>query len=70
VLEDPGRLLDDGPMILGARVEHRVDLTLADDDVLVTPDPTVGEQLLDVEEAAGHPVDLVVTRPVPVETGG
>ena len=48
------------PALLGAGVEHGVDLALADDHVLLAPDPGVGEQLLDVEEAARHVVDRVL----------
>ena len=60
VLEDAGGLLDDRPAILGAGVEHGVDLALADDDVLLAADPGVGQQLLDVEQAARHAVDGVL----------
>ena len=59
-LEDPGGFLDDGAPVLGTRVEHRVELTLADDDVLLATDAGVGEQLLDVEQAARRAVDLVL----------
>ena len=59
-LQDPGRLLDDGPAVLGPGVEHRVELALPDDDVLLTADAGVGEQLLDVEQAARRAVDLVL----------
>ncbi len=40
-LEDPGGLLDDAPAVLGAGVEHRVDLALADDHVLLAADAGV-----------------------------
>src|SRR5215217_2186730 len=60
VLEDPGRLFDDRPALLGAGVEHRVDLTLADDHVLLAADTGVGQQILDVEQAARHLVDGVL----------
>ena len=40
--------------VLGAGVEHGVDLALADDDVLLAADAGVGEQLLDVEQPARH----------------
>ena len=60
VLEDAGRLLDDGPAVLGPGVEHGVQLALADDHVLLAPDAGVREQLLDVEQAAGRPVDGVL----------
>ena len=59
-LQDPGRFLDDGAAILGTRVEHRVELALADDHVLLAPDARVGEQLLDVEQPAGCAVDHVL----------
>ena len=52
VLEDARGLLDDRPTILGPRVEHGVELSLTDDDVLLAPDTGVGEQVLDVEQAA------------------
>ena len=60
VLEHAGRLLDDGPAVLGPGVEHGVQLALADDHVLLAPDPRVGEQLLDVEQPAGRAVDGVL----------
>ena len=52
VLQDAGGLLDDRPAVLGAGVEHGVDLALADDHVLLAADAGVGEQLLDVEQPA------------------
>ena len=57
VLEDAGRLLDDQAPVLGAGVEHRVDLALAHDHVLLATHAAVGEQLLQVEQAARHAVD-------------
>ena len=51
-LQDAGRFLDDRPPVLRARVQHRVELALADDHVLLAADTGVGEQLLDVEQAA------------------
>jgi hypothetical protein len=68
VLEDPGRLLDHCPMLVGGGVEDRRDLTLPDDHVLMTPHTRVAQQLLDVEQAASDSVDLVVARAVAVET--
>ncbi len=59
-LQDPGRLLDDRPAVLGAGVEHGVELALADDHVLLAADAGVGEQLLDVEQAARGAVDHVL----------
>ena len=60
VLEDAGRLLDDRPPVLGAGVEHRVDLALADDHVLLATDAGVAQQLLHVEQPARHAVDRVL----------
>ncbi len=59
-LQDAGRFFDDGPAVLGPRVEHRVELALPDDDVLLATDAGVGEQLLDVEQPARRAVDLVL----------
>ncbi len=71
-LEDPGRLLDDRPAILGAGVEYRIELALPDDHVLLAADASVGEKVLDVEQPArlraehpGHRVDDVrLPRPI------
>ncbi len=59
-LEDAGGLLDDRPAVLGPRVQHRVELALADDHVLLAADAGVGEQVLDVEQPAGHAVHQVL----------
>ena len=69
-LQDPGRFLDDRPPFLGPRVEHRVELTLPDDDVLLATDARVGEQLLDVEQAARRAVDHVLRVTGPEERPG
>ena len=47
--QDPGRLLDDRAPVLGSRVQHRIELALPDDHVLLPADAGVGEQFLDVE---------------------
>ena len=60
VLQDPGGLLDDEAAVFGAGVEHRVDLALAHDHVLLAAHAGVGEQVLDVEQAARHAVDGVL----------
>ncbi len=59
-LEDAGRLFDDRPAILRARIQHGVELTLADDHVLLTADAGVGEEILDVEQPAGNTVHHVL----------
>ncbi len=60
VFEDTGRLLDEGAAVLGLGVQDRVELALTDDDVHFTPDSRIGQQLLDVEQAARVAVDLVL----------
>jgi hypothetical protein len=60
VAQHTGCFLDDRAAILGAGVEHRVDLSLADDHVLLTADAGIGEQLLHVEEATADTVDRVL----------
>jgi hypothetical protein len=59
-LEDPGGFLDDRPPVGRRRVEHGVELALADDHVLLAADAGVGQQLLHVEQAARHTVELVL----------
>ena len=63
-LEDARCFLDDATAILRASVQNGIDLTLADDDMLLTPDPGIREQVLHVEQAARHAVDgvLALTR--------
>ncbi len=70
VLEDPRRLLDDDSSVLGAGVEHLVDLTLGHDDVLLASDAGVTEQLLHVQQAARHPVEGVLRIAAAVEGAG
>ena len=59
-LQDARGLFDDRPAIFGTRVQHRVELALPDDDVLLAADAGVGEQILDVEQAARRAVDHVL----------
>ena len=70
VFENPGRFFDDGPMIFGFGVQNRVELTLSDDHMLVSPDAAIGQQLLHVEQPAIDSVDLIVAAAVPVEAAG
>ncbi len=60
VLEHAGRLLNDGPAVFGPGIEHGVELTLADDHVLLAADARVREQLLHVEQPAGRAVNGVL----------
>lgn len=60
VLEDAGRLLDERPPVLRLGVQHAVEPALADDDVHLPADAGVRQQFLDVEQAAGVAVDLVL----------
>ena len=60
VLEDARGLFDDGAAVFRPRVEHGVELALPDDDVLLAADAGVGEELLQVEQAARRAVDRVL----------
>ena len=60
VLQHPGSLFDDRPSLLGIGGQDPVELTLADDHVLGSPDAGVREQLLDVEQATDDAVQLVL----------
>ena len=60
VLEHARGLFDDRPPGLGARVQDLVELALADDDVHLAAETAVGEEVLDVEQAAGVAVDRVL----------
>ena len=64
VLQDAGGLLDEAAAVLGARVQHRVELALADDDVHLAAEARVAQQLLHVEQAARLAVDGVLARAV------
>ena len=63
VLEYARGLFDDQPPLFGPRVEHRVDLALADDHVLLPADAAVGQELLDVEQTTRRAVDGVLAVP-------
>ena len=56
----PGGLLHDQAPVLGAGVQHGVELALAHDDVLLATHTGVGQELLDVEEPARDAVDGVL----------
>ena len=60
MLEDPGGFLDETPTIFRRRLQDRVELTLADDDVHLSADTGVGEEFLDVEKSARRAVDGVL----------
>ena len=59
-LQDPGGFLDDRPAVFGTGVQHRVELALTHDHVLLAADAGIGEQLLDVEQPARRAVDHVL----------
>ena len=70
VLEDPGRLLDDGPPVLRPGLEDGVEAALADDHVLGAAHAGVGQQLGDVEEPARLAVDGVARLAVLRQAAG
>ncbi len=55
VLEHPGRLLNDGPAVLGTGVEHGVQLALADDHVLLAAHTRVARAALGCRAAGRAP---------------
>ena len=65
VLENARGLLDDRAAAFGTGVQDAVELALADDHVHLAADAGVGQQLLDVEQAAGVAVDGVLALPRP-----
>ncbi len=69
-LQYPGGFFDDGSAIFGTSIQYRVELTLRDDDVLVMPHATVGEQFLYVEQSTGGAVDRVLTIAVAKQSAG
>jgi len=67
VLQDAGCFLDESASVLGRCVENRVELALSDDDMHLTADPGIGEQLLDIEQSARGAVDRVLRTAVAEE---
>ncbi len=59
-LQHAGGFLDDRPPLLRPGVQHRVDLALAHDHVLLATDARVAEHFLNVEQATGDTVDRVL----------
>ena len=64
MLQDAGRFFDEPAAVFGARVQHAVKAPLAHNDVHLTAEARVTQQLLHVEEPAGVAVDCVLTRAV------
>ena len=64
VLEHARGLFDEGAALLGLGLEDRGQLALADDDVHLTADAGVRQQLLDVQQPAAVAVDLVLAGAV------
>ena len=53
------RFFDDRPTIFGSRVQHRINLTLANDHVLLSSDAGIGQQFLDVEKSTFGAVNRI-----------
>ena len=70
VLQDPRGLLDEAAPVLGARVQHGVELPLADDHVHLPAEARVAQQLLHVEQPARLAVDGVLARAVAEQRAG
>ena len=58
-LQNSGSLFDDETTILGASIEHRIDLALTDDHVLGSTNARVRQHLLDIEQTTRHAVERV-----------
>ena len=67
MLQDAGRFFDETAPILRARLQHAVEPPLADDDVHLTAETRVAQQLLHIEQSAALPVDRVLARAVAKE---
>ena len=59
-LQHTGCFLDDRSPLFGPRVQHRVDLTLTDDHVLLAAHTRIAQQFLHVEQTARDTVDRVL----------
>ena len=64
VLQDAGGLLDEAATLLGAGVQHGVELALSDDDVHLAPEAGVAQQFLHIEQPARFAVDRVLAAAV------
>ena len=60
VLQNAGSFFDDGAAFFRTCVQYRVDLTLRNDDVLLTTNTAVREQVLDVEQSTRHTIERVL----------
>ena len=67
VLADSGRLLEEGPALVGALREDGVDHADLDDRVGVRAQTRVAAEIHDVPQPAGRAVQSVVAAPVPVD---
>ena len=70
VFADAGRLLDYLTALLPPSLQNQIQAALADDQMLLTSDSPIGQQFLDVQQPATHPVYLVFGLAVPVEAAG
>ena len=68
VLQDSRGLLDEATTPLGARMQHRVELPLADDHMHFAAEAGVAQQFLHVEQATSTPIDRVLTTTAPKES--
>ncbi len=64
VLEDACRLLDKAPAVVSARVQHRVELALPDDDMHLAAEARIAQQFLHIEQSTLLTIDGVLAPPV------
>ena len=67
VLDNAGRLVKEGPPVLGLVGQDPVDLALADDGVALLADAGVIEELVDIAQTADRPVEEVLALAAPVD---
>ncbi len=70
MLQDARGLLDEPAPLLGAGVQHGVELPLPDDHVHLAPEAGVAQQLLHVEQPARLAVDRVFAAAVAEQSAG
>ena len=61
VLQNARGFFDNCPTLFWSSVEHRIDLALRNDHMLLTTNATIGKKILDVEESTRHAVQRVFT---------
>ena len=64
VLENSRGFFDEASAVFGARVQNLIELTLAHDDMHLSTESAVTQELLNVEKPAGFLVDRILAPPI------